>query len=244
MKLNLILVLALMALVGCSNMQQEKLSALLATETRAEADRNRDAGRKPAEVLNYLGVKPGMTAMDIIAAGGYYTEVLSLAVDSHGRVYSQNPPNVLKLRNSANDKALTKRLADGRLANVIRLDVPVTDLDLPAESLDVAITALNFHDVIQYQGPKVAADFLQNIKKLLKPGGVLGIIDHQGIAGQDNAKLHRLDVDVAMKIILASGFKVEQSDLLSNPGDKHTLSAFDPGIRGKTDRLLFKLTKQ
>ena len=56
------------------------LAVALASEDRAAADRARDAGRKPAEVVAFLGIGPGMTVMDLIAAGGYYTEVLSLAV--------------------------------------------------------------------------------------------------------------------------------------------------------------------
>ena len=72
------------------------LRALLASEYRAEADRARDAGRKPADVVEFLGIDPGMRVMDVIAAGGYYTEVLSLAVGPDGEVVAQNPPGVLQ----------------------------------------------------------------------------------------------------------------------------------------------------
>ena len=55
------------------------LASLLASESRAEADRVRDEGRKPAEVIAFLGIEPGMKVIDVFAATGYYTEVLSLA---------------------------------------------------------------------------------------------------------------------------------------------------------------------
>lgn len=107
------------------------LAAALASEDRAAADRARDAGRKPAEVVAFLGIGSGMTVMDLIAAGGYYTEVLSLAVGPTGKVYSQNPPRVLQFRDGANEKALSARLADGRLPNVER----VNEQDLGATGL-------------------------------------------------------------------------------------------------------------
>ncbi|MYE13073.1 MAG: class I SAM-dependent methyltransferase [Gammaproteobacteria bacterium] len=210
----------------------------------AAADRARDAGRRPAEVLAFLGIGSGMTVMDLIAAGGYYTEVLSLAVGPTGKVYSQNPPRVLQFRDGANEKALSARLADGRLANVER----VNEQDLGATgvapgSLDAAITALNFHDLYNGQGPEAAAGFLAGIRALLKPGGVLGLVDHYGDPAQDNASLHRLDVAAAMPLLEASGFGIESSDVLRNGEDDHTMRVFDPAIRGKTDRVLYKLTK-
>jgi len=106
------------------------LKAALDQPSRPEADRARDAGRKPAEVITFLGFEEGMRVMDVIAAGGYYTEVLSIAVGEDGTVYAQNPPAVLQFRDGANDKALTERLANDRLANVIRLDADFGELNL------------------------------------------------------------------------------------------------------------------
>ena len=82
------------------------LEDLLASDSRSEADRARDAGRKPAEVLEFLGIRPGMKVIDIIAAGGWYTEVLALAVGPDGHVVAQNPSFVLTYRDGALDEAL------------------------------------------------------------------------------------------------------------------------------------------
>ncbi|MGY8793919.1 MAG: hypothetical protein ACKVJN_02160, partial [Woeseiales bacterium] len=54
------------------------LAALLANDSRAAEDRDRDAARKPTDVIGFLGITPGMSVIDVIAAGGYHTEVLSL----------------------------------------------------------------------------------------------------------------------------------------------------------------------
>lgn len=221
----------------------ESLTAALSGGDRAEADKARDAGRKPAQVVAFLGISEGMTVMDLIAAGGYYTEVLSTAVGESGRVYAQNPAMVLRFRDGANDKAMTARLANDRLANVVRWDREMTDIGLDAGSLDAAITALNFHDLYN-NDPGVAAGFLDAVMQLLKPGGVLGIIEHHGNAAGDNAALHRMEKSKALEAIMAAGFEVVgDSDLLSNAADDRTQMVFAPDIRGKTDRFLLKLRK-
>ena len=89
---------------------------LAAAPGRSDEDKARDAQRKPAQVLAFLGLKPGDTALDVWAAGGWYTEVLSIAVGPTGHVYSQNPPMVLQFRDGAYDKALAERLAGERRA--------------------------------------------------------------------------------------------------------------------------------
>lgn len=251
------LLVAVLAISGCddkssSGMQGEGLdkssmapmSPMLDSNGRAKKDQDRDAGRKPLEVLEFLGVKPGMVVIDLIAAGGYYTEVLSLVVGPSGKVYAQNPPVMLEMRDGAADKEMTARLANNRLGNVMRLDKDINEAGLEANSLDVAITALNFHDIMNREGgDKLAMGTLRLLKKLLKPGGVLGIVDHNGNTEYDNTKLHRLDVEMALPIIYGAGFQVEQSAILRNPDDDLSLRVFEPSVRGHTDRLAFKLTK-
>jgi predicted methyltransferase len=220
------------------------LASQLASEDRASADRARDAGRKPAEVIGFLGIEPGMIVVDLIAAGGYYTEVLSRSVGPLGKVYAQNGAFVLKMREGANDKAMTARLADGRLSNVERLDREVSDLGLKPASVDATLTALNFHDIYNGRGPEAAQGFLATVFEILKPGGVFGLIDHSGGAGGDDAELHRIDESIVVALVESAGFQVEgKSDLLRNPDDDRSKNVFDPDIRGKTDRFVLRLRK-
>lgn len=228
---------------NASHHEADALRAELESASRADADKARDASRKPADVIAFLGFGRGMTVMDLIAAGGYYTEVLSVAVGDDGTVYAQNPPAVLRFRDGANDKAMTERLAGDRLPNVVRLDREIAALGLAAASLDGVITALNFHDVYN-NDPANAAGMLQVVRNLLKPGGVLGIIDHTGVAGADNASLHRIEKARVVEAARTAGFEiVGDSDLLANPDDDHTQGVFAPGLRGNTDRFLLKLRK-
>lgn len=237
------LLLACCMTVQAAPASVETLQAAIDAADRSAEDRARDPQRKPAEVLAFLGVGEGMTVMDVIAAGGWYTEVLAAAVGENGKVYAQNPPEVLKFRDGANDKALTARLASNRLPNVVRIDADLDQTKVEPGSLDAAITALNFHDVYA-RGPDAAVGFLQQIRTLLKPGGVLGITDHAGIAGVDNAALHRIEKAKVIDAAKRAGFEIAgESDLLSNPDDDHTQLVFAPGIRGQTDRFVLKLVK-
>ncbi len=220
------------------------LAAALAAGDRSDAEKQRDAGRKPAEVVAFLAIVPGMTVVDLLAAGGYYTEVLSVAVGAKGKVYAQNPPRLLQMREGAADKALTARLEGGRLSNVERLDLDLAEIALAPNSVDAAITALNFHDIYNGSGVEAVAGFLNKVYSILKPGGVLGIIDHHGNEDADNKDLHRIHESLVLAAIEASPFELDASiDMLRNPDDDHTLNVFDESIRGKTDRFVLRLRK-
>lgn len=237
------LLTALAAAAQAEHHEADALRSALADSSRPDADKARDAGRKPADVITFLSIGEGMTVMDVIAAGGYYTEVLSVAVGDSGTVYAQNPARVLEFRDGANDKAITERLAGDRLPNVQRWDREFTDLGLAPGSLDAAITALNFHDVYNTDAD-AAVGMLRVIYGALKPGGVLGIIDHVGAAGADNAALHRIKKSNVVAAAQQAGFEIAgDSDLLANPDDDHTRGPFEPDLRGHTDRLLLKLRK-
>ena len=236
--------LALLAFAPVAAALPVDLAVRLSESERSDADKARDAGRQPAEVVAFLGITPGMAVMDVIAAGGYYTEVLSIAVGPKGRVYAQNTEFVLKFRDGVNDKAMTARLAAGRLPNVERVDADLNAISVADGSLDVAITALNFHDIYNSGGEQAAADFLAAIYKKLKPGGVLGIIDHGADSGFDNAKLHRIEKQHVLDVIEKSDFSLEaESELLASDADDHSQGVFAPGIRGSTDRFLLRLRK-
>ena len=85
---------------------------------------------------------------------------------------------------------------------------------------------------------------LDELMCLLKPGGVLGIIDHHGDADADNAALHRIEKTRVVEAAEAAGFEIAgDSDLLASPGDDRTRMVFAETIRGKTDRFPLKLVK-
>jgi predicted methyltransferase len=245
-----LVLLGLLALVSMGAMcaTSPDLATRLETGLRSESDKARDVGRRPAEVLAFLGVEPGMTALDLIASGGYYTEVLSEAVGADGKVYAQNIEFVLKMRDGTNDKEMTARLAGNRLPNVERLDREMDDLGLAPGSVDLAFSALNMHDILDGRGPDAAALVLKVVHEALTADGILGIVDHAGDAGAEhnarNKELHRIDRARVAAAAESAGFVLEaSSDLLRNSADDHTTNVFDPSIRGHTDRFVLRFRK-
>jgi len=232
-----------LAFAWVASAAEPDLSRALEAPSRPQADRERDADRKPAELMKFFGVHPGMTVMDVIAGGGYMTEVLSMAVGPKGKVYSQNPPAMLEPggRYLAQVEA---RFAGGRLPNVARVDedLPASNV-VPQGSVDFAITAMNLHDLYN-RDPAKALTFMKAVFTTLKPGGVFGVIDHVGKPGADNAKLHRMPKQAALDLAREAGFTVEaESNLLAHPQDDHMQMVFAPGLRGKTDQFVLRLRK-
>lgn len=210
--------------------------AALTSADRPAEEKERDAARMPAEVLNFVGIGAGMTVAEAFAGGGWYTEVLSAAVGSGGTVYSQNAE---RFRERLGEAAAARA---ARLGNVELLYTTGSDLGLPVQA-DAAFTALNLHDNAN-RGDEAGLAFLQGMYDALKPGGILGLVDHVGVAGQDNAQLHRIEKSKARELITQIGFVIEaESDMLMSTADDHTLGIRDPSVRYHTDRVLFRARK-
>lgn len=237
-----LLVLLLVVAPSCASAPD--LAARLGSGGRSDTDKARDAGRRPAAIVSFLGIDHGMTVVDLLAAGGYYTEVLSEAVGPDGKVYAQNTRFLLTVRDGAYEKAMTARLAANRLPNVTRLDREIEELGLANESVDAVLTALNFHDIYNGASPEAAQIVLKAVHAILTPNGVLGIIDHAGKPGADNAKIHRIDEAKVAEAVRQAGFVIEAtSDVLRHPEDDRTRSVFAKGLRGATDRFVLRLRK-
>ncbi len=213
---------------------------------RPEKDIARDANRKPAEVLEFSGIKPGMVVVDINSGGGYYTEILSRAVGGEGTVYAHNGPVYWDfVKDSVGERY------DGRLANVKQLHSGSENIDIVQDSADIAIAVLAYHDYYfkhkARKGDEDVPSILGSIYKALKPGGSFVVVDHVAPAGSGTEAgntLHRIDPELVKEQILAAGFKLDSvSSVLANPEDNHTISPFAPEIRGKTDRFIFKFVK-
>lgn len=213
----------------------------LAHPDRPEADRERDAHRRPAEVLALVGVEPGMRVADLMSGGGWYTEVLARVVGPRGTIYSQNND----ISAQAYGKVLARRLKDSKLPQVIVIDRELENLGLPAGHLDAALMVQFYHDTYAMEVDRATMN--RAIFNVLKPGGVFCVIDHraqEGSGARDAEELHRIDPEIVKQEVLAGGFVLEtESDLLSNSADDHTLSVFDDSIRGRTDRFLLKFRR-
>ena len=148
---------------------------------RHEFDIRRDAARKPYELFRFLGLQEGDTALDVGAYAGYTTEMLSAAVGPAGKVYSHNTQLVLNKYAKGYYKRTTDERLDGnRLPNVVLHVREYEDLRLDSE-VDVAFLGNLLHDFYYRDGEENSLKFLASINKALKPGGVLGVMDHVGL---------------------------------------------------------------
>lgn len=221
-----------------------RIEAQMQAPDRHRFDAPRDAARKPFETFQFLGLREGMTALDVGAYAGYTTEMLAAAVGPTGKVYSHNRERVLtNFADGYYGRTMEERLANDRLPNVVPHVREYGDLGLEG-TVDVAFLGNLLHDFYRRDGREGAVALLGNIRATLKPGGVLGITDHIGVPGADNHRLHRIEPDVARALLQEAGFVVEaESDLLANAGDDHTLMVYNDEIYLRTDRFLFRARK-
>lgn len=243
----IVLAAVLTGRAAADSLNEQALRDALAAPQREVADRIRDADRRPVEVLQFLQLEPGMTVLDVYAAGGYFTWILSHAVGADGLVYAQNSPRALRYGEDRSEitqgDALAQKLANGALDNVRRIDRPVRDTGLPPASVDFVLLSQILHDY-HNRSPASAVALLKTLHGLLKPGGIVGIIDHSGMEGLDNRRLHRMLETDAREVAEAAGFTVEaDSELLAQPADNPRRSIFDPMLGRKTDQFLLRLRK-
>ena len=153
----------------------------VASPRRTDADRERDAGRKPGQVLEFFQIAPGMTVLDMFSGGGYYTEMLSEIAGPDGKIVAHTNTAYAGF---VGDEAV-ERYADNRLANVEILLAENNELELPEAEFDVVMLILSYHDIyfvdVANGWPKIdAAKFLAELEQGLKPGGILAVVDSRG----------------------------------------------------------------
>lgn len=196
----------------------------IASPMRTAQDREADARREPLEFLQFTGVQPGMTVLDVSAGDGYTTQLLALAVGAQGRVWAQTP----KLR-----PALEQRLSNHPQDNIVLAVRPFDDpVPGDAPKLDLITLIFNYHDIAYL--PVDRAKMNKRLFDALKPGGHLVVIDHSAKSGtgvSETKPLHRIDEAVVMDEVTQAGFRLEQgSDFFRNPDDPRDQRIFDMTI--------------
>jgi predicted methyltransferase len=223
------------------------IAAAVADGNRPDADKQRDAERKPAETLTFAGIKHGETIAELLPGSGYYTRLLSIAVGPQGKLFAVVPPLPPNSPPNRQDPAARLKVIteDANYANVTVLQQPLATLSVPAP-VDLVFTAQNYHDLHNVPNLDIAA-FNKSVFDALKPGGIFLVVDHSAARGsgtRDTATLHRIDEASVEKEVMAAGFKSAGfSRILSNPADPRTAKVFDPAIRGKTDQFILKFRK-
>jgi predicted methyltransferase len=218
--------------------------AAVADKGRPEADTKRDADRKPAEMLDFAGVKPGMVVGDFIPGGGYFTRIFAKAVGPKGKVLAiTNPPPA----NATTPPPIIAIAADPQYGNITLVSTGIGSFKLP-QQVDVLWTSQNYHDLYLTRFNLDVPAVTKEIYDAIKPGGVFIVLDHRAADGAPVVEtantLHRIDPASVRKTVEAAGFKYEgESKVLVNSADDHTKVVFDPALRGHTDQFIYKFRK-
>jgi predicted methyltransferase len=215
---------------------------------RSAADLKRDDGEKPAEMMRLAGIKPGMNVVDVLAAGGYYSELLSYVVGPKG--------HVLLLNNAAYDtfsnNSWRERIDAHHLSNVEHRTVDMAKMGLGDGTFDAAWMNKVYHDLYWVSAedgwPKIdVASVLDQIARALKPGGVVFVEDHSAKAGTGSSAaqdLHRIDEAYMRKDFETHGFEfVAKSEVFRRPDDARDQITYKGPMVGKTDRFVYVFRK-
>ncbi len=200
------------------------LTAILAADYRPEESRARDLYRHPKETLLFFGLRPEMSVLEVWPEPGWYTEVIAPLVRDKGKYYAA------VIAAEPESKYISERLEKYRHKLSERPDLydRVSVVSFPADggdavppaSVDMVVTFRNIHN---WMGRDTAAAAFATMYRALKPGGVLGVVEHRGnpaVAQDPKAKSGYVNEDYAIKLIEAQGFRlVAKSQVNANPKD-------------------------
>ena len=227
-----------------------QITAAVADAGRPDADKAKDESRKPADIIAFIGVKPGQMVMDVWPGSGYWSRLFSRVVGPKGKVYAYVPAEIVEFKTKPFDIAKAMAAEPGNQGNVEAISDPAASQPPPnfQNKLDAVWIFENYHDLYNpfMKGADVAG-FNKAVFGLLKPGGVYVIGDHAAPAGSGltaTNTTHRIDPDTVKAEVMKAGFKfVGETRVLANPDDPHTDSVFKDPIKGHTDRFVFKFVK-
>lgn len=202
-----------------------------------------DPAMKGADVIAFIGVKPGDKVADIVA--GRFVRALAQAVGPTGKLYAVEPAEVTKVHPEI--LAPLNAAASAPNSNIVLSNDPINETKLPS-GLDAVFIRQNYHDLHdKFMGPADVPKFNKAVFAALKPGGVYVVLDHADKAGsglKGTETTHRIDPAAVKAEVEAAGFKFDsESKILANPADDHSKNVFDPSIRGETDQFLYKFKK-
>ena len=202
----------------------QDLDRILAGDQRSEENRARDRYRHPKATLLFFGIRPEMSVMEVWPEPGWYTEVLAPLLADKGKYYAAvitadlNSEYITHRLDQFHNKLTSRAQLYGRVA-VVSFPLDGSDAVAPG-TLDMVLTFRNIHN---WMARDKAAQAFATMYRALKPGGVLGVVEHRGnpAVPQDmKAKSGYINEDYAIKLIEAQGFRlVAQSQVNANPKD-------------------------
>ncbi|HET6555220.1 MAG TPA: hypothetical protein VFG49_16970 [Dyella sp.] len=204
---------------------------------RSDANKARNTYRHPVETLEFFGIRPDMTVVELSPGGGWYTEILAPYLSAHGQLVEAASPKAEKF----NAKLKAEPAIYGHIARVIPF-APPEQVRLGApNSADMVLTFRNAHDWL-IDSPETLDAVFKSAFEVLKPGGVLGIEEHRakpfGDAHVTAGALHRISEDYMISLGLKTGFRLAGvSQVNANPNDPEDINVhrLPPDLAGPED---------
>lgn len=203
-----------------SSLKSSTLSQIIASSHRSAKNRARDRDRHPLETLEFFGVSPTQTVVELWPGNGWYTEILAPFLRDRGQLIVTNlDPTKSKPAKALQDKLAANSAIFGKV-KVATIDPPQQLILAPDNSVDVVLTFRNIHNWIigGYANRVYTAAF-----QALKPNGILGVEEHRAKIGtklQESAKTGYIDEDGIIAEIEKAGFKfLGKSEINANPKD-------------------------
>jgi predicted methyltransferase len=218
-----VLLLVACAATSTRETTAQDLTNILAGSQRSDENRARDVYRHPKETLLFFGVRPEMKILEVWPEPGWYTEVLAPLVRERGTYYAAvigaDPSSsyITKRLTGYHEKLAALGLYDK--VQVVTLPADGGDVVAP-NSLDMVVTFRNVHN---WMAAGDAAQVFRTLYKALKPGGILGVVEHRGnpaVAQDPKAKSGYVNEDYLIKLIESAGFRLAaKSEVNANPRD-------------------------
>lgn len=201
-----------------------KLAAVINGAHRDAAQKARDVHRHPIETLTFFGIKDNQTVVELWPFGGWYTAILAPYLREHGKYYAAAiDPDTKNEREQSYNKQL-KALLDSHpelYDKVVVSALAPGKLEIaPAGTADLVVSFRNIHN---WQWAGIDKAVFAEAFKALKPGGVLGIVEHR--ANPDMAESNTpgnayVKPEYAIALIESVGFKlIDTSEINANPKD-------------------------
>lgn len=219
------LILAALLATGIAGAAQadDALKAAIAGEHRAESNRARDVYRHPYETLTFFGIKPNMTVVELVPSGGWYTEILAPYLREKGKLIGAG--QAIAPGNRYGEAFKKKLDSNPALYDKVVTSVfePPARYDIAApNSVDMVLTFRNLHNWVG-NGDEAVKTTFKEIHKVLKPGGVLGVVDHRlpaSMKQDEKASSGYVHEAYVIKMAESAGFKLAgKSEVNANPKD-------------------------
>lgn len=264
------LILSLFFLVSCSDKYQSKkefslLDKTVNSEHRSEKNKVRDVYRNPVETLTFFEVKSDMKVAEIAPGGGWYTEILGPYLKKNGELYltrfseSSKRSYAPRLNEKLKNAVLDKNYYGKTYFSVLETPDAIEEI-APQNTLDRVLTFRNVHNWMKDGKAEVV---FKEFYKALKPGGILGVVEHRAKMNQPQdpkAKSGYVREDYVIKLAQAAGFEfVAKSEINANYNDSSDhpegVWTLPPSLRlkdkdrayyqaiGESDRMTLKFVK-